>query len=114
MAKHAKPRSMSIAPVRTVGITLVVAGLLAGQAAGQLVQDAITPSHDVRPTAQAVCYEDQPCWDSRYMGNQQAGVGAAHGPVMDEGGVYTCEPGGELVYDNGYGATVCDFSRRFI
>lgn len=49
-ARHRKPSSMSIAPVRTVGIALVVAGLLAGQAAGQLVQDAISPSHDVRPT----------------------------------------------------------------
>lgn len=48
--RHRKPQSMSIAPVRTVGIALAIAGLLAGQAIGLLVQDAITPTHDVRPT----------------------------------------------------------------
>jgi hypothetical protein len=84
MARHRKPQSMSCAPIRTVGIALAVAGLLAGQAAGQLVQDAITPTHDVRavhvvehqpggPLATYEPTENDAGWDCRTMGNRLCG-----------------------------------------
>lgn len=110
-------------PVVTVVILLAVVLMAAGVVAAAVWPAPVSAgaTWDPQPAAVApvahtapACHEDQPCWDSRWMGNQQAGIGAAHGPVMDDGGVYGCEPGGDLVFDNGYGATVCDYSRRFV
>lgn len=82
-------------------IIAAIVGIIITFAIGQGAADAAEPSG----VSNAVCYEDQPCWDATTMGNRQAGVGHPDGPRNGR-----CPTGATHVASNAAGREVCDYS----